>query len=69
MKKAVKIKVEYMVTLEIDTENPIVQEYQSEGELLDDLVHYRFSEVLPVLQEKGVIVKELEVEGWIDVID
>lgn len=69
MIKIVKIHVEYEVELAINPDDEIVKEYSDEKELIDDLVSYRFSEVLPVLQRRGVVVKDISMEEWNHVED
>ncbi len=58
-KKTLEIEVTMKYTIEVDSENSIVKEYESEKELVDDLVSYRFS-VLPVIGN-GVEIKDIEV--------
>jgi hypothetical protein len=57
--KTIEIKVTYKYEIEIDENNGIVQDYESENDLILDLASYRFSEVLPVMKE-GVKVKDIE---------
>jgi len=54
--KEVKVDIKMRVVVKIDTEDPVVMEYESEKELIEHLVSYRFSEVLPVMKT-GVQVK------------
>ena len=54
--KKIKIEVVTVVTVEIDEANDIVQEYNSDKELLSDIVSYRFSSTLPVMKS-GVKVE------------
>jgi hypothetical protein len=61
-KKKITVDVHYQVTMEVDTDDDIVKEYESQNELVSDLVHYRFS-TLPVLQ-KGVKINDIEVSKW-----
>ena len=46
-KLTVEVTISYEI--EIDENNPIVKEYKSTAELVDDCVAYRFTEVLPVI--------------------
>jgi hypothetical protein len=48
--KKIKLEVVMLVTVEIDEANDIVQDYNSDKELLSDIVSYRFSSTLPVMQ-------------------
>lgn len=43
-----------MVTLEIDEQNEIVKEYESLSELINDVISYRFSSVLPIIKSGAV---------------
>lgn len=61
-KKTLEIEVTMKYTIEVDTENSIVKEYETEKELVDDLSSYRFS-VLPVIGN-GVEIKDVEVLNW-----
>lgn len=49
-KQKLKLEVTMIVWVEIDQENAIVQEYETTDELLADIVSYRFSSTLPVMQ-------------------
>lgn len=49
-KQKFKLEVTMIVEVEIDQTNDIVKEYQSTDELLSDIVSYRFSAVLPVME-------------------
>lgn len=49
-KQKFKLEVTMIVEVEIDQEDEIVKEYESTDELLSDIVSYRFSPVLPVMQ-------------------
>jgi hypothetical protein len=64
MKKKVGIQIITEITIEIDTNDPIVDEYETEAELLQDLISYEFSNVLPVVEKGGVVVLEKEVMDW-----
>ena len=48
-KQKFKLQVTMIVEIEIDQHNDIVKEYDSTDELLSDIVSYRFSAVLPVM--------------------
>jgi hypothetical protein len=61
-KKTLEIEVTIKYTVEVDTENSIVKEYETEKALVDDLASYRFS-VLPVIGN-GVEIKDVEVLQW-----
>lgn len=58
--RTIKVEATYYVEIEIDDEDPMVREYESDKELIDDLVSYRFS-ILPVIGSGGVSVKDVEV--------
>lgn len=62
--KAVEVVVTYKYILEIDQNNPIVKEYESENEMIVDCASYRFLNILPVLESRGVTVKDVEVLGY-----
>jgi hypothetical protein len=49
-KQKFKLQVTMIVDVEIDPDFAVVQEYDSTDELLSDIVSYRFSQVLPVMQ-------------------
>jgi hypothetical protein len=61
-KKTIAIEVTYKYTIEVDENSPIVKEYNTEGELIDDLASYRFT-ILPVLNN-GVEIKDVEFLDW-----
>lgn len=61
-KKLLEIEVTIRYAIEVDTENSIVKEYDSEKELVDDLASYRFT-TLPVIGN-GVEIKDVEVVEW-----
>jgi len=61
-KKTLEVEVKIRYTIEVDAENSIVKEYETEKELIGDLASYRFS-VLPVINN-GVEIKDIEVLGW-----
>lgn len=48
-----KLKVEMIVEVEIDNQDEVVNDYDSDSELLEHIVSYRFSSILPVMK-KGV---------------
>jgi len=58
--KKVEITVTYKYELEINENDKIVQEYESENDLLVDCASYRFSEVLPVIGAGGLKVLNIE---------
>lgn len=60
--KKMKIKASYIYEIEIDESNSTVRDYVSEGEMIEDLVHYRF-QTLPVIG-KGVEIKDIEVNSF-----
>ena len=62
-KRIIKLNVSYIYELEIDDENSIVQEYETDSDIIDDLASYKFSSTLPVLKE-GVKIKNFEIVGW-----
>ena len=57
--KKVTVDVTYSYELEIDEENEIVKEYDTQEELLQDCATYRFGTGLPVIGEGGVKIKTL----------
>lgn len=59
-KKIVTVEVRYKYELEIDDENPIVQDYEGENHLLVDCAIHQFGSNLPVIKEGGVVVKDVE---------
>ncbi|MDP1814453.1 MAG: hypothetical protein Q8K92_08390 [Leadbetterella sp.] len=58
-KKVVKINVTYEMELEIDPNNEYVKAYENEAEMLVDCGSYRFENVLPVINQGGVVVKDV----------
>jgi hypothetical protein len=62
-KKTMRVNVSYSYEIEVDTENSIVKEYETDSALVEDLVTYNFSSVLPVLKE-GVRILDCEVVEW-----
>ena len=58
--KKVTVNVTYKYELEIDENDSIVKEYESENDLLVDCASYRFSDILPVIKEGGVKVNDIE---------
>lgn len=58
--KKVTVNVTYKYELEIDENDSIVKEYESENDLLVDCASYRFSATLPVINNNGVRVKDIE---------
>ena len=58
--KKVTVNVTYKYELEINENDSIVKDYESENDLLVDCASYRFSDVLPVIKEGGVKVKDIE---------
>lgn len=62
-KKKIRINVSIVYELEVDDDNSIVQEYKSTTEIIDDIVAYKFSDVLPVLK-KGVKIMNSEIVEW-----
>jgi len=62
-KKTVTVDVTIRYQIEIDEQNEIVKEYSNQGELLQDLASYRFSKVLPVM-DNGVKVLDVSTVGW-----
>ena len=66
MKKQIKVSVTNTYTITVDTENPIVKDYDTENEMLQHIIDYRFSDVLPVmsLNNGGVEVNDIENTDW-----
>lgn len=58
-KKTVKIEVMYEMELEIDLDNAYVMAYENEAEMLVDCGNYRFENVLPVINNGGVVVTDV----------
>lgn len=56
-KKNLKIQVTRTYEIEIDTENSIVKDYESEDELIDHIVSYNFS-VLPVINNGVKVIDD-----------
>lgn len=57
--KKVTLEVIYKVEVEIDESHNIVNEYEGENDLLVDCASYHFSNILPVIKEKGVVIKDM----------
>lgn len=49
MKKNVFVEIEILAQIEIDYENEIVSDYEDIGDLVSDIISYKFSSVLPVV--------------------
>ena len=62
-KKTMRVNVSYSYEIEIDTENSIVKDYDTEEEMIVDLAQYKFSNVLPVMKE-GVKIIDSELIEW-----
>lgn len=58
--RTVEVTVTYKYELEIDDNNEIVKEYESENDLFVDCASYRFGTGLPVIGDGGVKVKDVE---------
>lgn len=58
--KTIKLEVIYEIELEINENNDIVKDYESENEMLVDCASYRFTNTLPVINNGGVIVKNID---------
>lgn len=63
MKKTISIDVTIRYKVEIDEDNDIVKEYSDQGELIEDLAGYRFSNVLPVMKD-GVKILDIATISW-----
>ncbi len=51
----------------IDDDNEIVQEYEDDNTLISDCLSYKFTKVLPVIEEKGVeLIEEDTIEFSIE---
>ncbi len=61
-KKTIKVSATFIYELEIDADSSIVQEYDNDGQLIEELVSYRFS-LLPVIGN-GVEIKDIQVETY-----
>ena len=59
--------VQYFEVL-VDDENDVVQDYEDDKEMLLDCIMRNFSEILPVVQTKGVQLKDSDIIG-LDVLD
>jgi len=60
MKKMINITVTYNYEIEVDTDNAVVKDYENDYELIQDLAVKRFSNVLPVINSGGVVVKDID---------
>ncbi|NEM96181.1 hypothetical protein [Pontibacter burrus] len=61
MRRTLEVTVTYSYTLEVDDENHIVKEYESDEHLVKDMALYRFGTGLPVIGDGGVLVGDVEV--------
>ena len=61
-KNTIKVEATYLYELEVDAESLCVNDYVSEDDMIEDLVHYRFS-TLPVLKD-GVKIKDFTVDCY-----
>ena len=61
--KSVIMTVEYEFGIHINTAHPIVQDYETENELLLDLASRRFDKVLPVVSDGGITLNNVEVHS------
>lgn len=59
----ITLSITFNYELEIDEDNPIVKEYEDQDELLEDLVSYKMSNILPVVGN-GVNIKSFDVDEW-----
>lgn len=60
VKRTIKLEVTYKYTIEVDDDNYVVKEYANDLDLLGDVSSYRFSQVLPVISTGGVVIKDVE---------
>lgn len=60
-KKTYEVTVTYKYTIETDPNSEILQEYENPTELITQLANYRFSPVLPVVNN-GVTVTNIDTE-------
>lgn len=58
--KTIEVTVTYKYEIQIEENNLIVKEYESENDMLVDCASYRFSDVLPVIKEGGLVVRDIE---------
>ena len=58
-----RLNVSYDLEIEVNEENFVVKEYESEKELFEDCANYRFSDVLPVINSNGVVIRENDVNS------
>lgn len=56
-----EVEIRTVVTISVDESDFRVKDYDSIEELIDDLVSYRFSPILPVVQDGGVKVNDYEI--------
>lgn len=56
-KKKIQLEVTMMVEIEIDENDDIVKDYENTSELLNDIISYQFSSVLPVIASGAVKVE------------
>ena len=58
--KKVKVKVTYEYEPEINENDGIVKDYESENDLIVDCASYNFSDILPVIKHGGVKINDME---------
>lgn len=59
--RKLKIEVMHVYEIEINDSDDIVKEYASDEELVEDLISYNFSSILPVIATGGVKVIDSEI--------
>ena len=65
MRQVTVTETKYYV-VNIDDDNEIVKEYQDDDALINDCISYKFSKVLPVIEDGGVelLEKYAVSNGW-----
>lgn len=66
--RKIRVEVTKVYEIEVNDENYIVQEYESDEEMINHLVSYDF-EVLPVLEEGIKIIDSYVTESDFDEVD
>ena len=61
MKKTIIVEIIYEYEIEIDMENSILEEYDSENEMLFDYAARGFEPDLPLIADGGIVIKRFEV--------
>lgn len=57
-------KAEFHCKIVVNDSDEIVKEYESDSELIEDILSYKFSNVLPVVKQGGVKLETIDCTNW-----